>query len=175
MAPEQSPQFILIKTGLESAKSEFLHLLAAIPDVDWNRRIPGEHWTAKQELAHVAQALQTIPPSIHRAITGHGGALMAFTPVALRNWANGYMIIPLIAKKATRASIATAYERAQKGLLDLLGTLPAEAWNKDAKYGEYMTVERMAYHPVEHLAEHAAHLRRVLNLNGEEGALNHAS
>jgi DinB superfamily len=169
MPPGQSPQFASIQAELENVKDEFHQLLASIPDEDWNRKIPGEHWTAKQELVHVAQALQTIPGSIQRATTGHGGALMALTPVALRNWANGYILIPVISRKATRDSITAEYEKAHADLVDLLGTLPDEAWSKGAKYGEYMTVEQMAHHPREHLAEHSAHLRQVLHLEGAAG------
>ena len=167
MSPEQSPQFTTFQVELESVKSEFLHLLATIPDEDWNRRIPGERWTVKQELAHVAQALQTLPEGIRRATTGHGGALLAFTPVALRNWANGFIIIPLISRQETRASIAAEYEVAQAVLLDLLATLPDDAWSKGARLGEYRTVEQMAHRPAEHLAEHSAHLRHILGLENE--------
>ena len=155
MSPEKSPKFIYYQAELESVKAEFLELLAAIPEEDWNRRIPGEHWTVKQTLAHVAQALQTQPEGIRRATTGHGGALLAITPVALRNWANGYIIIPLVSMKATRSSIAEEYEQAHAVLLDLLATLPDEAWSKGAKVSEYRTVEQMAHRPAEHLAEHA--------------------
>jgi DinB superfamily len=168
MSQEQSSKFTYYKAELESAKGEFLQLLAMIPEADWNRRIPGEHWTAKQELAHVAQALQTQPEGIRRATTGHGGAVLAYTPVALRNWANGYIIIPLISRKATRSSIAEDYEKAHAVLLDLLATLPDEAWSKGARVREYRTVEQMAHRPAEHLAEHAVHLKRVLGLAHEE-------
>jgi hypothetical protein len=164
MESEKSSKFAFFQSELESVKNEFLQLLAAIPEEEWGRRMPGEHWTAKQELAHIAQALQTIPGSILRATTGHGGALMAFTPVALRIWANGYIVIPVASRKETRASIAAEYEKAHTALVDLLATLPEEAWSKGTRYGEYMTVEQMAHRPMEHLAEHAAHLRRMLKM-----------
>jgi hypothetical protein len=167
-SPEPSLKFTYYQAELESTKAEFLELLAVIPDEDWNRRIPGEHWTVKQELAHVAQALQTQPEGIRRATTGHGGAVLAYTPVALRNWANGYIIIPLISRKETRASIAAKYEKAHAVLLDLLASLPDEAWSKGAKLGEYRTVEQMAHRPAEHLAEHAIRLKRALGLEGED-------
>jgi hypothetical protein len=168
MSPEQSLKFTYYQAELESVKAEFLELLAAIPEEDWNRRFPGEHWSVKQTLAHVAQALQTQPEGIRRATTGHGGALLAITPVALRNWANGYIIIPLISRKATRATIAAEYEQAHAVLLDLLASLPDEAWSKGARVREYRTVEQMAHHPAEHLAEHAEHLKRVLGLERED-------
>ncbi len=168
MSPEQSTKFGYYKAELESVKDEFLHLLATIPDEDWNRRIPGEHWTVKQQLAHVAQAIQTLPEGIRRATTGHGGTLLAITPVAVRNLANGYIIIPLTSRHETRASIAADYEKAHADLLDLLATLPDEAWGKGAKVGEYRTVEQMAHRPAEHLAEHAPLLRHELGLGERE-------
>lgn len=168
MASGQSPKFDYFKEELENVKSEFLQLLAAIPDKDWNRRLPGERWTAKQELRHVAQALSVLPADMRRAATGHGGWLLANTPVRLRDWANGYLIIPLISRKETRASIAAEYEQAHAALLDLLAPLPGETWSKGAKFGEYRTVEQIAHHPAEHFAEHKVHLRRVLGLGDEE-------
>jgi hypothetical protein len=169
MTSEESSKFALIQVELESVKDEFLQLLAAISEEDWERKIPGEHWTVKQELAHVAQALQTQPVGIRRAATGHGGALLAFTPVAVRNWANGYIVIPLTSRKETRPSIAAEYEKAHAVLLDLLATLPEEAWSKGTRFGEYLTVEQMAHRPAEHLAEHIAHLRTVLAHKDQEG------
>jgi hypothetical protein len=49
MAPGQSPQFTSIKAGLERVKSEFLQLLAVIPDEDRSKGARlGEYRTVEQ-------------------------------------------------------------------------------------------------------------------------------
>ncbi len=150
---------------LEGVRLEFLRLLHEISDSDWDRRLPGEGWTARQEMAHVTQVLQLMPGGIRRAATGRRYSVLSVVPEPLRRWANGYFIVPLTYRSATRASLATAYDQAHATLLEVLRELPEEAWSRGAYFPrEYRTVEQMAHRPAEHFAEHAAHLRRVLSL-----------
>ncbi len=151
---------------LEGVRLDFLKLLHEISDSDWDRRLPGEGWTARQEMAHVTQVLQLMPTGIRRAATGRRYSVLSVVPEPLRRWANGYLIVPLTYRSATRASIAAAYEQAHTALLEVLRELPEEAWSRGAYFPrEYRTVEQMAHRAAEHFAEHAAHLRHVLGIN----------
>ncbi len=162
---EQGARLLLTKTELEQTKTRFLQLLADIPDEDWNRPIPGEHWCARQEMAHVAQVVRTLPVGIKRATSGRGGRLLALAPISLRRWVNGYIIVPVITRGETRSSVMAAYEKAHVALLQILEGLAEDAWNKGTAFGgEYLTVQDMAHRPVEHFDEHSAHLRRALGL-----------
>ena len=50
-------------------------------------------------------------------------------------------------------------------LVDLLGALPEESWNKGMPYPKkYRTVEQMALRPAEHFEEHLGHLRNLLGI-----------
>jgi hypothetical protein len=154
-----------IKKELEEVRRAFLDLLNAIPDGDLERALPGEGWTAKQEMVHIAQVLNVIPAGILQAHLGHRRSVLSFIPTFLRSWVNGHIIIPVISRQATRASVAESYGKAHAALIDLLEKLPEEAWNKGAHYpSQYRTVEQMAHRPAEHFKMHADHLRRVLGV-----------
>ncbi len=148
---------------LEGVRLEFLRLLHEISDSDWDRRLPGEGWTARQEMAHVTQVLQLLPVGIRRAATGRQHSALSAVPERLRQWANGYLIVPVRYRSATRASLASDYEQAHAALLKVLRDVPEDAWGRGAYFPrQYRTVEQMAHRPAEHFAEHAAHLRHVL-------------
>ena len=162
------PRHKSIRDELEEVRLAFLRLLQEIPDSGWDCPLPGEGWTAKQQMVHITQVLSVLPAGIKRANTGHGRSALAFVPARLRSWVNGHIIIPIVARQATRESIAEAYEKAHTTLVSLLNELPEEAWSKGTNYPrQYRTVEQMAHRPAEHFEEHAAHLRRVLGIKQE--------
>lgn len=70
MLPKQSPHFEPIRKELEEVRLKFLRLLDEISDSAWNFRTPGEGWTVKQEMAHIAQVLSVLPDGIRRASRG---------------------------------------------------------------------------------------------------------
>ena len=161
-----SNRFANIKPELEEVQQSFLRLLALIPDDALDRRFPGEGWTIKQELVHIVQALAILPKGIKRAIIGKNRSALSFIPAGMRGWFNGFILIPLASRRATRTSIIEAYEKAFTTLLDTLKELPEEAWHKGAAYPrQYRTVEQMAHRPSEHFEEHAAHVCRLLNID----------
>jgi hypothetical protein len=168
MIPDQSSKYQLFIVELEETRLGFFSLLQEISDQDWDRPLPGEGWTARQEMAHVTQVISLLPVGIKRATAGQSWSVLALVPENLRRWVNGHIIVPVRYKSATRLSITEEYEKAHRVLLGLLGELPDEAWGKGATFpSEYRTVEQMAHRPTEHFEEHAAHLRRVLGIKGE--------
>jgi hypothetical protein len=154
-----------IRRELEDVRRAFLDFLIGIPDDDLERALPGEGWTAKQEMVHIAQVLNVIPAGILQAHLGRRRSVLSYIPAFLRSWVNGHVIIPVVSRQATRDSVAESYGKAHAALVDLLEKLPEEAWNKGANYpSQYRTVEQMAHRPAEYFKVHADHLRRVLGL-----------
>lgn len=164
--PGPSDRFTKIQPELEEVRKSFLRLLELIPDDALDRKFPGEGWTIRQELVHIVQALEILPKGIKRAILGNRRSALSFIPTGVRSWLNGFILIPLAARQATRASIIQAYEKALNLLLDTLRELPEEAWHKGSAYPrQYRTVEQMAHRPTEHFEEHAAHMCHLLNVD----------
>jgi hypothetical protein len=160
-----SDKFVNIQPELEEVRQNFLRLLELIPDDVFDRRFPGEGWTIKQELVHIVQAIAILPKGIKRAVLGKSPSFLSFIPTNIRSWFNGFILIPLASRHATRASIVESYEQAFNALIDTLRELPDEAWHKGTTYPrQYRTVEQMAHRPTEHFEEHAAHLCRLLNI-----------
>ncbi len=167
--PEQS-HFQTAQDKLEQVQLRFLRLLEEIPEGDWDRKPAGRGWTIKQEMVHVVQVLELLPAGIERACRGGERSLLGLVPPGLRNWMNGRIIIPLRAKDETRESIARAYRAANQTLVSILEKLAPEDWAKGMPYPRrYRTVEQMAYRPVEHFAEHEAHIRRSIETAGDSG------
>jgi hypothetical protein len=161
-----SDRFANIQPELEEIQQSFLRLLELIPDDDLNRRFAGESWSIKQELVHIVQALELLPKGIERAVLGKRRSALSFIPIGVRGWFNGFILIPLAARQATRASIAKAYGKAFNKLLNTLREVPEEAWHRGTAYPrQYRTIEQMAHRPIEHFEEHATHLCRLLNID----------
>lgn len=168
MAPIESSRFKFAKENLEKVRYRFILLLEKISEADWNRRFPDEGWTIKQEMVHMVQVLNVLPNGIKRASTGGKRSILAIVPTSLRSWVNGYIIIPFMARNATRQTTAEAYNKAHHALVEMLETLPEDAWSKGMPYPKkYRTLEQMAFRPVEHFEEHLEHLRNMLGIKIE--------
>ncbi len=169
MLPAQSARLNAIREELEKVQLGFFYLLDKISEEDWNRRIPGEGWTIKQEMVHIVQVFNVIPDGIRRASLGGRRSLLAIVPTSLRSWVNGHIVIPFIARSATCQSIAQDYKKAHNALLGILAELPEEAWSKGMPYPKkYRTVEQMAHRPAQHFEEHLEHLLNVLGIKIED-------
>ena len=161
-----SSQFANIQLELDEVRQNFLGLLELIPDEALDCKFPGEGWTVKQELVHIVQAVVILPKGIKRAVSGKSRSALSFIPTKIRGWFNGFVLIPLASRRATRASIVEAWGKAFNILLNTLREVPEEAWHKGTAYPrQYRTVEQMAHRPVEHFEEHAEHLCRLLNID----------
>lgn len=158
--------FEIIKNELEEVKQEFLWLINEIAINEWDRKIAGEGWSAKEELVHMAQALEVLPKGIQRAIGESGRrSLLSYIPSKIRGWVNGYIIIPIRSRRSTKKSIVEEYEKASNELVEILGEITEEDWGKGAPFPrKYRTVEQMAQRPREHFEEHATHLCSQLKI-----------
>ena len=165
MPSDLAPGYKSILDEIEGVRLAFLRLLGEIPEGDWDRPLPGGGWTAKQQMVHMTQVVGVLPAGIERAVKGGRRSALAFVPESLRGWVNGHILIPLLARQATRQSVAAAYEQAHVTLVRLLEELPEEAWSKGTNDPrKYRTVEQMAHRPAEHFEEHAVQLRHILGL-----------
>ena len=162
---DQIPEITSIQSTLEGVQLKFIHLLGEISDQDWERKLRGGGWTAKQEMVHIVQVLQVLPAGIKQACAGGQRSLLGFVPSGIRGWVNGHILIPLKARKETRESIASTYHEAHKEFVRILGELTEVDLRKGIPYPrKYRTVEQMAYRPVEHFEEHETHLRQLLGI-----------
>ncbi len=118
-------------------------------------------------MIHVVQVIKALRGAIDRAVTGRGPSFLSVVPSPVRNVINGRLVVPFMARRATRESIASAYQEAHEALLAMLEKLPEKAWSKGIPFPRrYRTVEELARRPVEHFDEHDVHIRRVLMLEG---------
>ena len=98
--------------------------------------------------------------------------MLAFVPTGLRNWINGHLIIPWMARNATRQSITEDYNKAHTHMLELLKRLPEEDWSKSTPYPRQVrTIEQLAHRPVEHFKEHESNLSKILGIKAEVTAI----
>ena len=165
MEHTQPARFESARKKLERVRYKFHCLLDNISEKDWNCRFPGEGWKIKQEMVHIVQVLNVLPKGIKRASKGGRSSILAFVPTGLRSWFNGYIVIPFLARNATRQTTSEAYNKAHIVLLEILEALPEDAWSKGMPYPKkYRTVEQMAFRPVEHFEEHVEHLQNVLGI-----------
>jgi len=172
MSSNQSIHFESAQKELEAVRIRFLRLLERIQENDWNRRLPGEGWTIRQEMTHIVQVVKVLPRGIQHASRGGGRSMLAVVPTGLRSWINGYLIIPWMARNATRQSITEDYNKAHTHMLELLKGLPEEDWSKSTPYPRQVrTIEQLAHRPVEHFKEHESHLSRILGIKAEVTAI----
>lgn len=120
MSREQSIHFESVREELETVRLRFLQLLNEIPEENWNIRPSGEDWTIKQEMAHIVQVVNILPKGIQNASEGGRRSILALVPASLRNWINGHIVIPFISRGTTRQSIAEAYGKVHKALINAL-------------------------------------------------------
>jgi len=76
---EKGSQFATSLYELEEVKKDFLWLIYEISESDWDRKMPGQSWTAKEEMVHIVQALEVIPKGIRKAIKGSGRSVLALS------------------------------------------------------------------------------------------------
>ena len=154
-----------LQDQLEEAQSRFLNLLEEIPDLEMDRKWPGESWTIKEELVHIIQVVEVIQAGIETVSKGKKRSLLGLIPANLRGWVNGQVIIPQKAKNETRKTIARAYQDAHKILIDQLEKLGENDWEKGMPFPrKYRTIAQMANRPVEHFEEHETHIRTLLKM-----------
>ncbi|MGE5141502.1 MAG: DinB family protein [Rudaea sp.] len=152
----------VVARELEDTRAAFHLLLDSIPDTDLAYRSPGSPWSNRAVLWHIVQSTQFVAAAIRLARTGRVGWTPDFiTPIRLRDWANGHLVVPLLSASATRESLARGYDRAHDAIRAELRTMRDEEWNRTARLAVDVpaTIEILFRRPAEHFREHASAIR----------------
>lgn len=157
-----------LRAELESTRNQFHQLLDSISDADWQRPVAKSHWNLKAEIFHVVQAAQFIPGGIEQAQRGQRTSLLSMVPTGLRDWVNGYILIPLLVRNATRESIMRHYDLIHAETIAKLDTLLDSDLDKRTIFlGRDRTIADILHRPTEHFLEHAAHIRENIKNYGK--------
>ncbi len=147
-----------IRAELEATRAGFHALLDSVSDADWKARSGNPAWTVGQLVYHLAWAQSFVRGELKSAMKGKG-----FNPP-------NFLINPLNelntrfgAMRASRASIARAYDEATVRVLAELDALNDDDWPRSStNYRVTRTVEEIFHIPAEHLAEHEPEIRQGL-------------
>ncbi len=146
-----------IRAAVEAMTPDFAALVRDIGDSGWKRKSGIPAWTCGQLAWHVASSASFVagqisgkplnPPAFLRPM------LYKLSEVRVR----------LLSRKATPASVLTDLDAGKAQLLAALDSVDEARLNSSATMmGETRTVAAMFQVPIDHLAEHAAHIRAGL-------------
>lgn len=147
---------VSVRKELEATRTAFHQLLDSVTDAELIQLIPGSAWTLQAEFYHITQSINYVPAAIVRAYRG-GAAFSALysLPAFLRNWVNGTFLVPRQGRKATRASIAAAYDRHHARVVEAIAGVKDDEWNRSANFGlARITVDEVAHRPINHFRDH---------------------
>ncbi len=154
------------RSEFEATRASFHDLLDSIPDQALEYKGPGNAWSVKAELWHIAQSLGFLAPAIMMVHRGHPyAALYLRFPVGIRSWINGYLLVPFLTRHVTRHGIGQQYDRAYQRILAELARPRDREWGPAAKLPLGLgTVEDLFHQPVEHFRLHAGRIGKNLEL-----------
>ena len=136
---------------------DFAALVGEIGEGGWNKKSSIPEWTCGQLAWHVASSASFLAGQIDGKPLNPPAFLrpMLYKVSELR--------VRLLSRKATPASVLTDLDAGKNRLLSVLASLDDDALNASATMmGNTHTVGEMFQVPVDHLAEHAAHIRAGL-------------
>jgi DinB superfamily len=155
-----------LQPEFETTRASFHDLLNSIPDQALEYKSPGNVWSIKAELWHIAQSLGFLTPaiiSVHRGRTW--GALYLRFPLGIRSWINGYLLVPFLSRRATRQEIARAYDKAYARIMaEFDRTREGEGVPGVTFPVGYRTFVDLFHGPSEHFQLHAERIRQNLDL-----------
>jgi len=153
-----------MREELEATRAAFHQLLASVTDAELIQLIPGSAWMLQAEFYHITQSIRYVPGAIMRAHHGGAGFSALYSlPASLRNWVNGTILVPSQGRKATRASIAAAYDRHHARVVEAIAPVQDDEWDRSANFGlARITVDQAARRPVNHFRDHGEAIQRNL-------------
>jgi len=151
-----------MRAELEATRATFHKLLLVIPEDDWHKPSSNPAWTVGELLYHMSMALRMLPEDV-RLIRWLGWTPRP--PASLFNWLNE-CFTRRGARNLTLESIAEKYDSAHADVLNLLGTIRDDEWDKGMDYPDWdpllsghVTIERLFHYPALHFESHAAHIQ----------------
>lgn len=161
MGATVSADRVAIRTAIEAMSPEFAALVEEIGDGRWETKSGIPAYTCGQLAWHLASGTAFLAGQIAKAKDGKALNPPAFVrPILykMNEWR-----VRVVSRKATRASVLADFDTAAQKLLAVLESFEDEALRLSAtRMGETMTIAAMFQKPVEHLAEHASHIRAGL-------------
>jgi hypothetical protein len=132
-----------------------------IGDEGWKTKSGIPAYTCGQLAWHLASGTSFLAGEIAKAKDGKALNPPAFLRPVL--YKLGEWRVRVLSRKATPASVLADFDAAVRRLLAVLESFDDDTLQLSAtRMGETMTIAYMFQKPVEHLAEHAAHIRAGL-------------
>lgn len=165
MNPAVTTDRVAIRAAIEAMSPEFAILVGEIGDQGWKTKTGIPAYSCGQLAWHLAAGTAFLAGEIEKAKDGKALNPPAFVrPILykLSEWRTR-----ILSRKATPASVLADFDTAAQKLLTVLQSFDDETLRRSAtRMGETMTIAALFQKPVEHLAEHADHIRAGLNQRG---------
>ena len=150
-----------IRSAIEAMSQEFATLIGEIGDRGWKMRSGIPAYTCGQLAWHLASGTAFLAGEIDKAKEGKALNPPAFVrPILykLSEWRTR-----VASRKATPTSVRAGFDGAAQKLLAVLESFDDETLRLSAtRMGETMTIADMFQKPIEHMTEHAGHIRAGL-------------
>ena len=161
-----TPDRAVIRGAIESMSPEFVTLVGEIGDEGWKTKSGLPAYTCGQLAWHLASGTAFLAGQIEKAKDGKALNPPAFLrPVLykMNEWR-----VRVVSRRATPASVRANFDTAARKLIAVVESFDDETLRRSAtRMGETMTIAAMCQKPVEHLAEHADHIRAGLANRGK--------
>ncbi|MSQ10814.1 MAG: DinB family protein [Dehalococcoidia bacterium] len=148
-----------MRRELEDTDAAFGGLAARVGFEHWHTRPEGGPWSAGQTLTHILLIHEFVPQLVANARRGRGAFnfpwLVAHVNVLGARWAGS---------RTDALRVAGRHHHATATTLALIDTLAPHEWERSARFfsrGQY-TMERLVRLPIQHYAEHAPDIGRML-------------
>lgn len=150
-----------IKASIEAIVPEFAKVVGEIGDGGWKKKSGIPAWTCGQLAWHVAAGLAFLAGQIEGASKGKALNPPAFLRPMLYKLSE--LRVRIASRKATPASVLADLDVGKARLLAALDAVDDEALKLSATMmGETRTIAEMFQVPLDHVAEHTAHIRTGL-------------
>ena len=152
---------VVIRGAIEAMAPEFATLVGEIGDEGWKTKSGIPAYTCGQLAWHLASGTSFLAGEIAKAKDGKALNPPAFLRPVL--YKLGEWRVRVASRKATPASVLADFDAAVRRLLAVLESFDDETLRLSAtRMGETLTIAALFQKPVEHLAEHAGHIRAGL-------------
>jgi hypothetical protein len=150
-----------IKAAIEGMAPAFTQLVGEIGEDGWKKKSGIPAWTCGQLAWHVASSAGFLAAQIEAGSKGKALNPPAFLRPML--FKASELRVRMLSRKATPASVLTDMAAGRARMLEVLGAVDDEALKSSATFmGNTRTIGEMFQVPVDHLAEHGAHIRAGL-------------